>query len=321
MRAPLLLLAYFACILQLSAQVETETIETMQARSLADTNGWETSGYISLLGSQAYFNNWVAGGENSWAFTGLLNYNTRYTKDANVWDFSLNAGYGKILQGEAADWKKNDDKLELNGKYGHKGFSSFYYAGLVNIKTQFDDGFDYTKDTSKTSAFLSPLYGLGAIGLDYMPNKNISAFVSPASARLTFVADQNLADQGAYGVDSAVYAEDGSILTHGKQYKTEFGGYVRITAHKEIMKNIDASTKLDLYSNYLEKPENVDVDWEVMLTMKINEFFSANISTQLIYDDDIPIPADRDGDGVYESSTAAVQFKELFGIGINYKFK
>jgi hypothetical protein len=76
------------------------------------------------------------------------------------------------------------------------------------------------------------------------------------------------------------------------------------------MKNITFLTTLDLFTNYLDHPERVDVDWQIQLNMKVNEFISANVHTHLIYDYDV----------VINEKNGIVQFKELFGAGLSYKF-
>ncbi|MBQ1605484.1 MAG: hypothetical protein II088_01630, partial [Bacteroidales bacterium] len=80
------------------------------------------------------------------------------------------------------------------------------------------------------------------------------------------------------------------------------------------------NSKLDLFSNYLVKAQNVDMNWENLLTIKLSKWFSANLSITLAYDDDIDVPVDRDGDGVCEGLGKRLQFKELLGVGFTYKF-
>ncbi|MEA1873516.1 MAG: hypothetical protein U9N51_03675 [Bacteroidota bacterium] len=84
------------------------------------------------------------------------------------------------------------------------------------------------------------------------------------------------------------------------------------------MKNVNFQTKLDLFSNYLNNPENIDVAWDVLLAMKVNEFLIATITTNLIYDDDIDIAFEQE-DGLV-IMRPAVQFKEIFGLGLSYSF-
>lgn len=297
----------------------TEVEEDLREKHQEDTlKGWTFDGYSSIVFNQAYFNNWAAGGIQSIATTGILNANAFYKKKKNVWDNSLDMTFGTIQRGKGTEFVKSDDKIEFNSKYGRYAAKNWYYAALLNFKTQFTTGYDYTTDTSKISNFMAPGYLIVAVGMDYKPNNHFTAFATPISGRYTFVMDQDLANAGAYGVDSA-HIENGVIVTEGANYRQEIGGYVRIATTFDIMENIGIDSKINLFSNYLENPQNIDIDWELMVSFKFNEFITANVKTQMIYDDDIPIPVDEDDDGIIDSNGPRLQFKEMFGIGITYK--
>jgi hypothetical protein len=64
----------------------------------------------------------------------------------------------------------------------------------------------------------------------------------------------------------------------------------------------------------------VDVNWDLLLNFTINEYLSASLVTQLIYDYDIKFGTDTTGDGVPDTFSDRVQFKELFGLGLTYSF-
>jgi len=161
---------------------------------------------------------------------------------------------------------------------------------------------------------------LGAIGLDYKPIDNFTAFFAVFTAKVTFVNDQTLANAGAFGVKPATYDLAGNLLTAGKNVRSEFGGYIRLFYKKNLVENITLQTKLDLFSNYLETPQNIDVSWEVLISMKINKYISAILSTHLPYDNDIDIAVDTNNDGITDKTGPRTQFKEVFGVGFSYKF-
>lgn len=71
------------------------------------------------------------------------------------------------------------------------------------------------------------------------------------------------------------------------------------------MKNISVENILNLYSNYLEDPQNVDLDHTLNLVMTVNKFISANLTYQSIYDD---------------NAFKGLQTRQIFGVGVNYKF-
>jgi hypothetical protein len=293
----------------------TEAEKKLRTISADTTLGWKKGGVININLAQTSLTNWAAGGQNSIAVNGLFSGFANYKMGKSVWDNSLDLGYGLLKQGNE-DFRKTDDKIDLLSKYGHEAFKNFYYAALLNFKTQLSPGYNYPDATNKISDFLSPGYLLLALGLDYKPNAYFSAFLAPVTGKFTFVTDQTLSDLGAFGVKP------------GEKSKSEIGGYLRAIYSRndfksEFLKNISFTTKIDLFSNYTENPQNIDVNWEVLIAMKVNKFLSVNFNTQLIYDDNIQIPVDKNGNGTLEageSIRSKVQFKEILGVGLSLKF-
>jgi hypothetical protein len=289
-------------------------------QTFSDTAKWKVGGLISLNFTQVTLSNWAAGGESSLSATGIVNLHANLKKKKSSWDNNLDLGYGLIKQGDA-DLIKSDDKIDLTSKYGRFAFKNWYYSALLNFKSQFDKGFNEPGDSVKISDFLAPAYVLFAIGMDHKPNDNFSLFISPVTAKFTYVNDQFLADAGAFGVDAATFDDTGLKLEDGKKLRTEVGGYIKFAYNKaDIIKNVGFQTRLELFSSYTNNPQNIDVLWDNILDFKINDFLSANITTTLIYDDDIDIEIDEDDDGVTDKVGPRTQFKEVFGLGIAYKF-
>jgi hypothetical protein len=292
------------------AQV-TEAEKTLRTQVADSTQGWIKGGVFSLNLAQTSLTNWSAGGQNSFAVNGLLSTFANYRMGKTVWVNSLDMGYGVLKQGSTG-YRKTDDKFDFLSKYGYEAFKSFYYAALFNFKTQMAPGYKYN-DTGreKISDLFSPAYMLLALGLDFKPNDHFSAFIAPVTGKLTIVNDQVLSDAGAFGVKP------------GKKSLTEFGGYLRAIYTRndfksEFLKNVTFTTKVDLFSNYAEKPQNIVVNWETLIAFKVNKFLSANINTQLIYDDKIKVPVNRNGEA--RTIGSLVQFKEILGVGFSYNF-
>jgi hypothetical protein len=303
----------------LNAQV-TEIQEELKIAKTDSVDGWKKGGIINMNLSQTSLTNWAAGGQNSVSISELFNVYARYKKGKNILHTDLDISYGVLKQGENNDWWKTDDKIDFTSKYGRKAYKNFYYTVLVNFRTQFAPGYNYPNDSVKISDFMAPGYLYGAIGMDYKLTDELTAFIAPATSKFTFVHDQFLADAGAFGVEPAKYDSSGIKVTDGRRNRAEFGGYTRFMYKKDIMKNITAQTKLELFSNYLKNPQNIDVNWETLLSMKVNKFISATIATQLIYDDDIKIVIDKNNDGVIDEKGPRIQFKEVLGVGFSYKF-
>jgi len=304
-----LLLLIYSFPLFLEAQT-SDTIKT-----------WKTGGLVSINFSQASFTNWAAGGENSFSGIALLNIFANYKKDKDTWENSLDLAYGLQQSGYKAI-RKNEDKIDFSSKYGRYAFyNHWYYTALVNFKSQFAEGYNYPNDSVVISRFMAPGYVLGAIGIDYKPNDYFALFISPVTSKTTFVNDQRLADAGSFGVDKAEFDSNGIKIKNGKMVRTEVGGYFRMTYKKDIVKNVNFATKLELFSNYFDNPQNIDVNWEILIGMKINKYLSANINTQMIYDQDIPVQFEHVVNGVKQAGVGPrLQFKEILSIAFSYKF-
>jgi len=286
---------------------------------------WTKGGLIGADFSQANFTNWAAGGENSFAGIFKINLFANYKKNKSTWENSLDLAYG-LLKSGTAPFRKNEDKIDLSSKYGRATSSEYwFYSVMVNFKSQFDNGYNYPDDSNVISHFLAPGYLLVALGMDYRTkDKSLSILISPITSKTTFVNDEGLANAGAYGVTPAVFDTVNGVYTMTKEgllVKYELGGYIKFTFKKDIMKNVNLGTKLELFTNYLKDPQNIDVNWEVLLGMKINKFLTTTIATTLIYDHDIPVPVKRTINGVEVLGTGPrLQFKEVLSVGLAFKF-
>ena len=249
-----------------------------------------------------------AGGQNSVALNGLVGLTANYKKDKSAWDNALTIGYGQMRENSSnLGWVKTDDRIDLQSKYGRKASEKWYYSGLVSFRTQMAPGYNYPDIENKISDLMAPAYLLFSLGMDYKPNPNFSVFLSPLTSKNTFVL--------ANGIDPASFG-----VGPGKKFRSELGAYANIAYKKdEIIKNVNFLTKLDLFSNYLHNPQNIDVSWENLLVLKVNKFISATVNTVLVYDDDILVKVGEGNEGEAIMGKRA-QFKEVIGVGFTYKF-
>ena len=275
-------LVFFFALISINAQ-ETAT---------DTTKFWTKKGNISLLFNQSAYNKqWLGGGTSNVAGNFGLNYDFNYKKDDIVWDnkFILAYGLTKIKGGDKP--AKTDDRLELNSLWGKKAKGQWYYSMFFNFKTQMDTGLD--KNDEKISHFFSPAYFQLGPGMLWKKSNNLSVNFSPATTKLIIVHPHFTKFRSSFGV------------LQGDSSRFEFGSSISGYYKFNIMTNVSVENRLNLYSNYLDNPQNVDVDYQMNVIMKINKYLSANVAVQAIYDD---------------NSVQAVQVRELFGLGVNYGF-
>lgn len=298
-------------------ETDVAKIKKLQDRSQVSTSDtlWKFGGTTGLNFTQSHFSNWASGGQNTVAATAMASLFAKYAKQRHSWDNRLDLAYGLLSQDKKAAVKA-DDKIDLTSKYGYQLKNpNWYYSALLSFRTQFAEGYEIENGEEvgeKTSDFMAPAFTIFSLGMDYKPNDNFSALLSPLTSKITIVNDDRLAPD--FGLDE------------GENMRAELGAFVKVTYQKDIFENVNLLTKLDLFSNYIEDPKNVDVNWEVLISMKVNNWLTASISTQLIYDDNTHVVIGqkevwKGGELVkVDRKGPRTQFKEVFALGLSYKF-
>lgn len=266
--------------------------------------GWSGAGTISLLFNQAAFNNeWQGGGTSNYAGNLKINYNLNYRKEKLTWDNTFLGDYGLTKTKNQDFIRKTSDRLEVNSVAGYQvDGSNWFYSFFANFKSQFTKGYKYEKESgetvrNETTHFLSPGYLEFGPGMLWKKSDNLKVNIAPATARFIFVDDRfttvpGYEDGDYYGVDQ------------GATSRFEFGASIGAYYKVEVVQNVTLENTLSLYSNYLEDPQNIDLDYTMNLDMKINDYLSANFLFQAIYDD---------------NAVKAFQVREVLGVGFNYK--
>lgn len=270
-------------------------------------NGWQKEGNVQLLFNQSAFNKeWTGGGTSSIAGNLTVDYQFNYRKDDFTWDNRILGNYGLTKVKDDEFERKTSDRLELNSIAGKQiEDRNFYYSWFLNFRTQFAKGYEFSEDAetgeairTETTHFLSPGYLQTGPGMMYKKGDNFMVNLAPATARLIFV-DSDFTNRAGY-VDGDYFGVD-----EGKSTRFELGAALTGFLSYEILENVEMEHSLALYSNYLENPENVDIDYLLNLNMGINDYLSANLIFQAIYDD---------------NAVGAFQIREVFGVGINFGF-
>jgi hypothetical protein len=261
---------------------------------------WKTKGNASLLFNQSNFNNWVAGGENNLSGNVGVNYDFNYKDENWTWDNKIIASYGLVKTKNSPFEKKTDDRFEINSLLGKKAKGYWSYSAFANFKTQLTVGYIYGKDANGTEIrteytdFLSPAYLTFGPGMLWKKNDNLKFNIAPLTSKLTFVdKTQTLPDEAYFGVEE------------GKTMRYELGFYASAYYKLIIMANVSIENIFSAYSNYLENPQNVDLDYQMNVVLKINNYLTTNIALQAIYDD---------------NAFRGFQTRQVFGVAVNYGF-
>lgn len=310
---------YFLFILTFAVSVISFAQETADSTQQDSDPRWLLKSIYGLNGTNSSFVNWNAGGRNNISLLGFVSATAVYDNPVFDWSNTLDLALGGLqyLDGGGDGLQKTDDRIELSSKIGYrlKQNRHYYLSFIGGFRTQFLDGFNFPNDSTRVSTFMAPGYVNLGLGIDYKPNDNFSAFLSPVASKMTFVRDQRLANAGAFGVEPAVLDGNGNILTPGRQFRPELGAYFRVNYNREVAKNIEMKSRLELFSNYLDRPGNIDVNADVLFNFKVNDWFSASANFTLIYDHDILI---TDSDG---NTGPRTQFKSVLGVGVSYTMK
>lgn len=263
---------------------------------------WNMKGVAGVNISQTSVSNWSAGGENAMAGTAYLN-GSLVRKSGN-WLFSnaLALEYG-LTNTKSLGTQKVSDKIDFTTQLGYTTDNKWYYTIMGDFKSQFYKGYNYPDKTNYISKFFAPAYSNLSLGLEYRPNTIFSVYLSPIAGKFTFVEDDYLSGLGAFGVDP------------GDKFRAELGAYLKARAEKDIMENVKVISTVDFFTAYDSSFGNVDVNWDLLISMKINKFLSASVNTTLKYDDDVK---NVRKDGTLEGPK--VQFKEMLGVGLAYNF-
>lgn len=282
---------------------------------------WTNRNIIGVDINEIAFVNWSQGGISS--VSGLFKGNfTRNYSDNNLkWGNELLLRYGMNKQ-DGIEFRKTDDAIQFNSAFGYRTdtLTNWFYSAKFSFSTQFTNGYSYPNTEKPVSKPFSPAYTFLGVGAEYgSKDKSFTAYISPLTLKNTMVMDQVLANKGSFGVKGAIYDPiTKELLRRGEMYKTELGVLVSSNYKTEIFENIILENRLILYSDYINKFGNIDVDWKLQIDLKVNKFVRANIGTNLVYDDDIKTKETINGEDITRG--ARIQLKQILGIGIVYEF-
>ena len=377
MKNSILFSVILLCSISAFGQAKTDLKDALKPQEVkindTVTHHWRYTGFFGVNFGQVALVNWAAGGQNSISVQANANASLTYENKHFLWDNQLNFSLGGIAQGKvlhpAANnrypFRKNVDILQITSRVGYivDKKKQWTITFLTDLKTSLFDGFDYSAYDAGTaptrqlsSTPFSPSNLLLSVGANYKPAPFFSLYISPVTAKLTIMDNNTLLPQGdtSYGkVDRTRYG-----LDNGTSYHASIGAYLRADFQKDLWKNINLKTSLELFQNYTDKhvldgivqselatiyaaeptqvaaPNavtqnlvnhlyydnrgNTYVNWLTNLTFKVNKYITASLETQLIYDQTVAVPHMRQDNSTYLGR--GTQFREAFTLGFGYKF-
>jgi len=265
---------------------------------------WKNSGNALFLVNQSSFSNWTSGGQSSISGTLKIDYNFNYSDNGWDWDTKVISNFGLNKISGSDFLKKTDDRIEINSVLGKKFnndiIGRWSYSSFFNFQTQFAKGYRFGRDANgnpnrtEKSRFFSPATVQLGVGMYWKKSKDLWVNVAPMTGKLILVNrrfTENLSENQTYfGVKK------------GGNSRFELGASVRSYYKSEIFENVTMENRLSLYSDYLDRPQNIDFDCTFNFIMKVNQYVSTNLIFQFVYDD---------------NEIRRVQVREVLGVGLN----
>lgn len=278
---------------------------------------WTKINRFSIDFTQVSFTNWNAGGQSSIAGITDFRFRRTYEKGFIRWNNEMLIRYG-LNQQENQGLRKTDDDFEVVSTFGYKfsKSSKWFYTARSSFKTQFAPGYNYPNREVSISQIMAPGYFFLGAGAEYsIPKNELIFYASPLTQKTTFVLNQRLANQGAFGVREAERDAEGNITRNGSMVRNETGILLKNEFRKEILSDVFLFSRISLFTDYLNNFGNIDVDWEVIFDLKVNEYIKARLGSHLRYDDDIQTTT-TNTEGTTTKRGPRIQWKQQLGVGI-----
>ena len=279
-----------------------------------DSVNWLWGGDAALSFAATSLTNWAAGGEDQIGIRPTVNLFANYKKGKRTFENYATIAYGIMKTGERKP-VKNDDRLHYTSKLGHQVSPKWAYTGAFLARTQMAPGYRYSGDeiTAKLSDFLAPINMYLSVGIDYMPTPNISVMLSPVMGRATYVRSDSSTVFIAAGMMKT--DEQGNLIPRRSRY--DIGGGALIKFNGNLFNNkVAYNSQVELFSNYLNKPQNVEVFWLFNAKVLVYKNITANWQLELKYDDNQKRIEPETG----RLRGAKVQIRYLTGVGLFYQF-
>lgn len=261
----------------LSAQPQTDTLFKM---------GWTPKVSFGANVSQFAFENWTQGGENSVSLSSIGNFGYYFRNPGWFLANKLKVAYGFSKTTDRFFTTDNELRLEniLIKNFNWK--LNPYFSN--EVRTVIANGYDYSVNPEqKISAFFDPGYINQSLGFIY--------------AQKYFNTRLGISLQETFTNNFNSYSDD--INTSDiEKFKIESGIESVSEANYEFLENMMYTGRLRLFSRF-NSIDVWDINWDNIITAKINDLFNVNFNFNFIYQKDQSIKA---------------QYKEILSLGFSY---
>ena len=294
-----------------------------QQAEAAKPKYWTPSLGFDIGISQTYLEKWAAGGYNTVTLKAALDAKANYKKDLTSWTNRLQLDYGFLYSADKPLIQKSSDRIYFESKLALKTSekSKWNYAASLDFRSQFAKGWNYGVPSSGSSAskqewldaatlksdFLAPGYLNLALGIDWKPSNSFNVNIAPLTGGVTFCRESLL--RTTYGMEIKPEFED-APTKDGSMYRSarfQFGAQLKADYKATINDVFKFETQLVLFSDYLNNPQNLRVNWDTSFEWTLSKLMKVGLKTWLIYD---PI--------VLIEGRQLVQFKENLSFSFTY---
>lgn len=295
---------FFALVHAQITEVNKE-INRIQISFPDSAQGWQRTTNAQLLLNQSLYENWQSGGVNNIELKSKIQSNFNYKNQDLIWDNRLVMDYA-MNKVNGFEFRKTFDKTEINSLVGGKLPGNWSYSYFINLQTGLTNTYNYEKDLTKenrTSGFLAPLYITTGPGLMWRSSDLLYFNMAPVTAKSIYINGR--VHRYNEALDTFVSSDEVEMygVLPGEYFRHKIGFYSSAYFKFQLSENIHVENTLSLYSNYLDKPENIDLDYLMNISMEINKLLSTQVMLRLRYDDE---------------EFPGLQSQETFGVGLNF---
>ena len=242
---------------------------------------WATHLKAGLNANEALLSkNWKSGGTSSLGISLLFNGTAHYQRGVHNWQGEADFLYaGQYTQGEDGGYRKTNDRLYLDTKYGYDLTQKWGLFGALNLLSQFAPGYNYGDDNYATliSSFLAPGYLTASIGAEFHPTDRFNLRLAPVAPRVTIVRQP---DRFRHPADTTIY---GVRPCHSTYWQVGFQALAQL--EQPLGNNADLKLRYVLFVDYA-RLRLVDTSHrlDLTLTAKVNSIINVSLGGIVLYD-------------------------------------